>query len=123
MIILKHNEVPDIPGWLFECPKCGDLLTCEIDEWEEMEDGTWRVSECGLHLSCASEPEIESKNWREWHNWHFDMPYVYWLPLQTKVWAWFNEFFRFEPSNIACSGQETGAAKSDGESTSAVSCH
>lgn len=25
--------------------------------------------------------------------------------------------------NIACSGQETGAAKSDGESTSAVSCH
>ena len=27
------------------------------------------------------------------------------------------------PSNIACSGQETGAAKSDGESTSAVSCH
>ncbi len=25
--------------------------------------------------------------------------------------------------NIACSGQETGAAKTDGESTSAVSCH
>jgi len=102
MITLKHNEVPDIPGWLFDCPKCGDLLTCEIDEWEEMEDGTWRVSECGLHLSCASEPEIESENWREWHNWHFDMPYVYWLPLQAKVWAWFNESYRFEPPNTAC---------------------
>lgn len=29
----------------------------------------------------------------------------------------------FTATNIACSGQETGAAKSDGESTSAVSCH
>ena len=38
MITLKHNEVPDIPGWLFKCPKCGDLLTCEIDEWEQMDD-------------------------------------------------------------------------------------
>lgn len=121
-IWFPHNEVPDIPGWLFECPKCGDLLTCEIDEWEQMEDGSWRVSECGLHLSCASEPEIGSKNWDEWFNWHFDMPYVYWLPLQAKVWAWFNESYRFEPSNIACTGQVAGADKADGESTPSATC-
>ncbi len=96
MITLKMGEVPEIPGYKFKCPKCGDLLTLEIDEWEQLADGTWQISEGGLQLSCASEPMIGSKKWNDWFNWHFDMPYVYWLPLQMRVLQWLNENYRFE---------------------------
>ena len=36
--------------------------------------------------------------------------------------CWTNPLSKFYATNIACTGQETGAAKSDGESTPAVSC-
>lgn len=39
-----------------------------------------------------------------------------------EIIAFIESAVRARLSNIACTGQETGAAKSDGESTSAVSC-
>lgn len=96
MQTIPHTTVPDIPGWKFQCPICGDLLTCEIDEWEQADDGSWQVGETGLHLSCASEPDIDDDSFDDWLDGHFSMPYVDWLPLTEKVRRWMVKNYRFD---------------------------
>ena len=41
-------------------------------------------------------PDIDSKKWREWFNWHYDMPYVDWLPVDGDVEKWLEENYRFD---------------------------
>ena len=94
MITLPMGEVPKIPD-NFKCPICGKRLTLEITEWTRDYDG-WKASDCGLEISCESEPDITDKNYEAWLDSHFQMPYVYWLPVDNAVYAWLEDNYRFE---------------------------
>jgi len=100
MITLPQHKTPEIPGSLFCCPICGNLLTCEIDEWSQNDDDSWGVSEAGLHLSCASEPELsdDPMKYADWFEGHYQHPYIDWMPLEHRVLAWMNANYRFEMS-------------------------
>lgn len=69
----------DIPRRVALCPHCrGDgKLMLEVDEWED--DGT--PTEIGCHVSCVNETDDPNDV-------HYDMPYVYWLPLTGIVYKW-----------------------------------
>lgn len=94
MRVIKMGEVPKLPD-TFCCPICGDKLTLEIEEWTEDYDG-WKASETGLTLSCATEPDITDDDYDEWLDGHFRMPYVDWMPVDAKVYAWLEDNYRFE---------------------------
>lgn len=96
MITLKMGEVPEVPD-SFRCPICGDKLTLEIDAWTEDYDGT-KADESGVHVSCVSEPDITDDDYEEWLDGHFQMPYVDWLPVDRKVYAWLEDNYRFVES-------------------------
>lgn len=93
MKTISTNDLPlAIPDDVALCPICGAPLVVEdIDEWDAE---TGEVTEHGLHITCSKEPDIDSKGWNEWHNWHYKMPYVDWLPLQKPVREWFNAHYR-----------------------------
>lgn len=85
-----------IPPTVAVCPKCGAEVVLELEAWEQLDDGTWAASDDGLHVNCITEPDIDSDDWEEWHDWHWDMPYVYWLPIQMKVYRWLRRHYRFQ---------------------------
>lgn len=78
-----------IPRYVAACPKCGASLIIEdIDEWCTDDDSV--ATEAGLHFTCILMPEMDdSEHWNEWMNWHYDMPYVDWMPLQRPVYEWY----------------------------------
>lgn len=81
----------------FRCPICGaKVVIDDIDEKEQNDDGTWQVSDCGLHISCETEPEIGSDDWDGWFSSHFSTPYIDWLPLDERVLSWINKHYRFQ---------------------------
>lgn len=62
----------------FKCPYCGSKdLWLEVTEWEA---DTGAPTEAGCMVSCGNEENTEIS--------HYFMPYVYWLPLTVKVYAW-----------------------------------
>ena len=96
MKTVRTDEIIKIPASVAVCPICGaEAVIEDMDEWEQEDDGSWSVSEGGLHLSCITEPDIDSREWRGWFSCHFSMPYVDWLPLQIKIHKWLNANYRF----------------------------
>lgn len=93
MITLKMGEVPAVPD-RFRCPICGDKLTLEIYGWTSDYDGTKADEDC-VHVSCISEPDIDDDGWNDWCDGHFKMPYVDWLPISMKIYAWLEDNYRF----------------------------
>lgn len=76
-----------------KCPICGAaVIVEEIDEWETE---TGRVTDCGFHINCETGPDIDSDEWDDWHRWHWSMPYVDWLPLEVRLLEEFNQKFRY----------------------------
>lgn len=67
----------------------------------------YRCPDCGTE-TCDILPDVDDIFPKE----------IAWARHADGEIEWFNQ----SAPNIACTGQETGAAKSDGESTSAVSC-
>lgn len=97
----QYKVIKDASGIVlpdsFKCPICGaKVVIDDMDEREQNDDGTWQVSECGLHITCETEPEIEDDAFDDWLNVHFSMPYVDWMPLEERVRAWINSHYRFE---------------------------
>ena len=96
MKIIHSTDVIELPSWAV-CPKCGGRVVIkDIDEWEQLEDGGWAASEGGVHVNCETEPDIDMGDWEAWNNWHWDMPYVDWLPLEMRVYKWLSENYRFD---------------------------
>ena len=104
IVVVPHGDRLKIPAHVAVCPKCGAEIIAEFDEWEQLDDGTWAAGDGGTHINCTTEPDIDQKEWREWFGWHWEMPYVDWMPLQARVLHWINDHYRFEMS-------ETGEAK------------
>ena len=49
-----------------------------------------------MSLDCESEPDdIESEEWEYFDATHYEMPYVYLLPVYERVKAWINYNYRF----------------------------
>jgi hypothetical protein len=65
-----------VPRTVATCPTCNRTLFLEVDEWE---DETGAPTEGGCKPQCMKlHPDaIETQ-----------MPYVYWLPLEVKVYRW-----------------------------------
>ena len=96
MKTVATNTNIKIPLDVAICPICGADVYVDIDEWEQNEDGTWKVSDCGVHCNCTTEPAIATDEWEEWFYGHWSMPYVDWLPVDEKVRVWLIQNYRFD---------------------------
>ena len=98
--ISPYHDLPiKIPKSVAVCPKCDAAIIVEdIDEWET---DTGKVTRCGLHITCENAPDIDSDEWKDWFNWHWSMPYVDWLPLYPVVLRWFNKHYRVQSMSDA----------------------
>lgn len=93
IFITDANEItlPDT----FRCPICkAAIVADEVVEWNETDDGSWEADT--VKINCETEPDIDSDEWWPWHNRHWSMPYVYWLPLEEAVTKWVNERYRWK---------------------------
>lgn len=91
--LIDGDGTIDVPKDVAVCPYCGAVVTASFTAWTEDDNGQWMAAEVGV--DCASEPDIDSDEWWEWFHIHSDMPYVYQLPVDTKVLAWVNQHYRF----------------------------
>ncbi len=87
-----HSKPIPVPREIAICPICdAEIVVEEISEWE-----------CGsgkpvsISIDCVTEPDIDSDEWPDWHNEHWSMPYVDWLPVENVVVRWIQENFRME---------------------------
>jgi len=94
MEILKCDAILEVPKEVAVCPKCDGKLYVQFDAWEEDDDGTWYAA--FVHTECENEPEIDSEDYEEWFDWHYDMPYVDWLPIDDDVERWLKQNYRFD---------------------------
>ena len=68
------------------CPICGaKVVLTHVVEWGA-DDGEI----IGVEYECETEPDIDSDEWPDWHAGHYSMPYVDWLPWETKMIEWLN---------------------------------
>lgn len=93
--LIACETVIEIPRDVATCPKCDKRLFAHFEAWEQQDDGTWACE--AAKLDCESEPTIDSgRKYSEWFRWHYDMPYVYWLPLEIKLTEWINQRYHFD---------------------------
>ena len=94
MVTLNTDALLNIPPEIAVCPYCGTKLTAQFDGWNQEADGSWTVD--SMSLDCESEPDdIESEEWEYFDSTHYEMPYVYLLPVYERVKAWVNAHYRF----------------------------
>ena len=93
--LLEPEAELDIPADVAVCPYCNALLVATFRAWEQNDDGTWRASE--ITCDCVDEPDLEDDEdgWTAFIDRHSYMPYVYQLPVDTKVLKWVNARYRF----------------------------
>ena len=90
----KESEVPTIPANVAICPICkAPVIIEDIDEWETK---TGRVTQSGFHIDCSTEPDIDSIEWNDWFDSHWSTPYIDWLPVEIRVYRWFDERYRLQ---------------------------
>lgn len=93
--ILPHNQIINVPPSLARCPKCGGKLYVELESWTRDYEGSWKAVEAEVHTECENEPDITDPGYSEWLDWHYNMPYVDWLPVDQRVAEWIDDNFRF----------------------------
>jgi len=92
---LDPDAILEIPEHVAVCPKCDGKLFAHFEAWEATGNSSrWRCQEA--KLECESEPDIDDPDFMDWLNWHYDMPYVYWLPLETRLTRWVNRRYWFD---------------------------
>lgn len=71
------------------CPVCGaKVVLTHVTEWGA-DDGLI----VGIEYDCETEPDIDSREWRQWFSGHYRMPYVDWLPWETGMLEWLNSHY------------------------------
>jgi hypothetical protein len=93
-----QNGILRVPPSVVLCPDCKLPLTIAPDGWRLLHDGTM---ECDSFTSwCDSEPDIEEEakyaEFEDNHSNSLTHPYIYWMPVESKIEKWLNETFRFE---------------------------
>lgn len=95
MQIVPTDHTFDIPPEVAICPYCDARLTAHCEAWTETdEESIWEAEQ--VSVDCDTQPDLDSDEWDEWADIHTDMPYVYWLPVSTKVEQWIDKNFRFQ---------------------------
>jgi hypothetical protein len=89
------NDFLSVPEHVARCPYCGlATLVVEFDEWDAE---TRHPTESGTHVSCTQENYDEEQEQGD----HDYMPYVYWLPVQQRVYHWLKATGYVVPENPA----------------------
>lgn len=91
--LVKPDHVFKINPDVVKCPYCEGSLRVSVSAWTLEEDG-W-VAET-VDVECQSEPELGSDEWDDWLEEHSEMPYVYWLPVVSKIERLINLKYRFD---------------------------
>lgn len=91
---VASDHIFEIPAEIAVCPYCDAKLYASCEAWTQIDNGSWIAEQ--LSIDCETEPDIEAPRWDEWFTTHSEMPYVYQLPVDTKVEKWVNTNFRFE---------------------------
>ena len=114
MIVITKPTIIDVPADVAICPKCGGKLAIiECDEWWDDEHSEYLIP-ANIKTQCEHEPMIENPEWREWFDYHYDMPYVYWLPVDRKIMAWFQKNYRYgNPTPLAADLAATGTNRNE----------
>jgi hypothetical protein len=94
--LVNPRAVFRVPKDVETCPICGAQILLEFDEFEQDADGQWMPTACGLHPNCETEPEIGGHFWEDWFSGHWSMPYVDWLPVESRLLKWFNAHYRLD---------------------------
>jgi hypothetical protein len=89
------NEI-EIPVSVAVCPDCQTKLTIHPTGWTEAGDGNGMVCDT-FDSVCQHEPDIDEGGYDEFWESHpsYEMPYVYWLPVDMKIEAWLKKNYRF----------------------------
>lgn len=91
--LTKHEPI-DVPPPVATCPICdGTLIVVDCDRWTE--NGEFLIPE-HIAVECVEEPDIESENWDDWSDVHYQTPYIDWLPISLCVLEWFKAHYRYE---------------------------
>jgi hypothetical protein len=89
---LDPHKWYEFPHDVAVCPICGaGVIVGDFDEWETE---TGRVTESGFHVDCVTEPDFDDPDYDDWFNSHWSMPYVDWLPLEIRLYKWFDQRYR-----------------------------
>lgn len=97
--IIDNDEILplEIPREIAVCPKCdADLILVDCTGWVDNDEGYQIPDE--ITVECENQPEDYGDDDYEadqWFDWHYDMPYVYWLPVEIKVLDWFKSKYRY----------------------------
>lgn len=80
-----------VPRTIGVCPACkASLVITELTEYSEI-DCNGRMEIYDYELECSGEPDITSRKYSTWlesHKFTFQMPYVYWIPVNMLVSRW-----------------------------------
>lgn len=87
-IQLETDVTLPIPPEVGRCPYCDESLEATFECWAQQEDGTWAAEE--IALSCPN-----SDGYGGGDDDHYVMPYVYLLPVETRLLDWVNQRYRF----------------------------
>ena len=67
--LFKHSDTLRLAR---KCPYCGGNLTAGINACEQIEDGSWVITD--LSIDCDTEPDIDGPEWDDWwreHSWDY----------------------------------------------------
>lgn len=98
MELVSMDHLFEIPDSVAVCPYCDAKLTASCEAWTEEEEGVWQAE--GVTVNCDDMPDFESNEWGDWWDGHYYMPYVYQLPVDTKVKRWIDDNFRFRDREV-----------------------
>ena len=74
------------------CPICGKaVFLLGVTEWGSDDH---QISQA--EYECETEPDIDSDEWWDWHDGHFSMPYVDWMPWENKMMEWLNRHYFYD---------------------------
>lgn len=92
--IVKPDHVFRIPKDIAICPYCDAEIFAQFDEWAQVDDGSWVGT--GVHFDCANMPDDSDQAFSVYVREHTYMPYVYRLPVCTKIERWILGKYRFD---------------------------
>lgn len=80
----------------FRCPICNAALYIEeVNAWTEGDGGSLKAE--AVKVDCVTFPGFDDHDaFEAYMSGHYSMPYVDWLPLETKITAWVNERYVWE---------------------------
>lgn len=81
----------------FKCPICdAAIYVSEVSAWEqELGNNEWKAET--VKIDCVTSPDYgtseDEDEMNDFLRSHWSMPYVDWLPLETRVTQWVNEHY------------------------------